>query len=568
MPAASSAPPLALAWNPTRRLWGRASSGHTPPTADLGEVHSGVESAVKLLGLVQLGGIEGEPLADAVEGLLTLQVTAGPRRGCFRWYAEESEPVDTNASFFIGLALQLLALDRSVVLPPALCSRLQDAFGQLNHWLLREIAQESPIYPNKYLGDLVCAWLGHEALDTPPPGQLEAAFRQALTFWETHHWGWGEHQSDVYAGVLLTELSALLLFARRLPADLREHAHRLTVELLALDDAYGAGPRVPQIRAYHFAGAPARIPFREQVTPWPDGADEAWVDARALQRYMLLPFGPLFHARGWTTLFPASPPVTGARELDIALAGGARARAWVAPHLRTGVLSRWPLVPDTEHQRWGLSWQTFPAALWRPAGDWGFLRFTTRRGDDMRAHPALDKARAYLANALGPGQPPPLGHTRGAQHGPHWITLRTPPGLSAKQPAWDEVTDGFWFPRLSVTPRVHQAGVRWNLLHLDYADGPVWLHHFSLASNAPPTLAGDAAIGWRWVVSHGGPAAAPPSPQLWALTVGPEPAVPPAIDHDAASVRVRWPAQGWPDLHLPVDPPAPATAEIFPEPRQ
>jgi hypothetical protein len=540
-------PPSAglLAWNENLGLWGRDSAGHTLPVAQLPRVHSGVESAVLLHALLELKLLDDSTFSAALSGLLDLQARSGPLAGCFRWYAEEEEPTDTNAAFFVGLALQLLALDRPDRIPPALRGRLDQSFDLLNRWLLAELGRESPVYPNKYLGDLVCAWLGHELLDRPAPPALLRALSDALAYWETHYWGWGEHLSDVYAGVLLAEFSALLLFAHRLPPALREQSLRLARGLLAIDDAFAGGPRVPQIRCYDFTSAPCRGSFRRQVAPWPATADHAWAGARALRRYMLLPFGPMFARRGWSDLFPPPPPPASAgRSLEIPLADGAAASAWIAPTLRTGSLSRWPLLPGAENQRWGLSWQTFPAAYWRPSGEWGFLRCTTRRDESVRAHPALDKAHAYLANALGPGEPPPLMRTVARQQGAAWIALRSLDACPAA--GWDATLDGFWLHGLARAPIPESGATGGDSLLLGHADGALRLRHFPLDPAARPALSRPTTDTWSWT-------APADSPALWCLAPADAPHdTAPTLRMEARSIAIKWPQTPWDGLHLPL----------------
>jgi hypothetical protein len=537
----ASAPPAPLlAWRDSLGLWGRPSAGHTRPVSQLPHVHSGVESAVLLHALLELDLLDEPTLSSALAGLLDLQVQAGPLAGCFRWYAEEDEPTDTNAAFFIGLALQLLALDRPERIPDALRPSLDHAFELLNRWLLAELARQSPVYPNKYLGDLVCAWLGHELLERPAPPSLVRALGEALAYWENQYWGWGEHLSDIYAGVLLAEFSALLLFARRLPPALREQSLRLVRGLLAIDDAFGDGPRVPQIRCYDFAAAPRRLSFRGQIGPWPAEADRAWAEARALRRYMLLPFGPLFARHGWSDLFPApagTGPSPAGRTLEIPLADGATASAWIAPTLRTGALSRWPLLPGAENQRWGLSWQTFPAAYWRPGGEWGFLRCTTRRDQDVRAHPALDKAHAYLANALGSGEPPPLMRTVARQIGPAWLALRALDACPAAE--WDCSRDGFWLHGLGAAPLAQSSPTGGESLLLAHPDGALRLRHFPLDPAATPDLARLALGAWSWTA----PASAP---ALWCLEpAGQSAPSTPRITVLDRAVIIDWPGSLW-----------------------
>jgi hypothetical protein len=96
-----------------------------------------------------------------------------------------------------------------------------------------------------------------------------------------------------------------------------------------------------------------------------------------------------------------------------------------------------------EHPTWGLSWQSFPAALWRPAGDWMFWRWLTREEDRERAHPALDMASAYLGNALSTRvDPPPVPQQRATltPSGELQLTRILPRPADV---AWHEVVDAF-----------------------------------------------------------------------------------------------------------------------------
>lgn len=507
-----------LTWNPDLGLWGKKSPGHTHPVKDCAVVHSGVESAVKLLALVQMGELDEDLLRRAVEGLLELQVKEGKKVGCFRWYAEESEPVDTNAAFFIILALQLLYLAYPDRIPAALKDQLRSAFERANSHFMDEIAAAGYLYPNKYLGDLVCAWLGYEILETPAPASLTTHFEKALRYWKETHWGWGEHLSDVYCSVLLTEFSALLIFAKKLPTSLRQFSFELAQQLCWIDDLYGSSPRVPQIRCYHFEYAPKRLTFRDQVAPWKEPITHEWLDKRAVQRYILLPFGPLFFAKGWTKLFPETPLPAGEQTLPAGL--NADAYSWIYPDLTVGALTRWPIVEGAEHQGWGLSWQTFPVAFWHPEGDWGFMRFTVRKGQTLKAHPAIEKATGYLMNALGPGEPPPVGKTLTHPMDRCFVILRTLPLSSGE--IWDEVTDGFWLidPSFQTVEPIQQSPSTWVTLKLTYNGHALYLHHFADEGQPSPVLDATQPNSLKWTVSH---ALAKDSPSqfknLWAITL-------------------------------------------------
>jgi hypothetical protein len=501
-----------LQWNPSLRLWGRNSPGHTRAVASLQRVHSGVESAVRLALLAQAGRLDDGLLEASVSGLLDLQMIRGPRAGCFRWYAEENEPIDTNAAFFIGLALELLLLCEPDRFPEPLRPRTHAAIERLNTWFLLELERESPIYPNKYLGDIVCAWLGHEIIGQPAPDRLLAATERAAAYWKSSRWGWGEHMSDVYSGILLIELSALLLFSRTLPKPLRLAFHDLARELVEIDDRFGDGPRTPQIRCYDFAAAPVRTSFRSQIhTPFPEDADADWFDRRAAKRYMLLPFGPWLRSRGWDLLLPQQP-VPASAELRVPLTPGFVSDSWIQNGFRSGSLSCWPMLPGTDHQQWGLSWQTFPAAFLRNDSEWGFLRFTTRVDGMLRAHPAIDKASAYLHNALGPGEPPPVGTSICRQNGPDWTAERSLPQI----PGCTEMTDGFWLHGLSAAPLEESRIENSTTLLLPDPRLPLRLIHTHEPGCPAPTLEKVDAGTWKWTVSS----SCGPLKNTWSIRLG------------------------------------------------
>jgi hypothetical protein len=47
-----------------------------------------------------------------------------------------------------------------------------------------------------------------------------------------------------------------------------------------------------------------------------------------------------------------------------------------------------PLMPSAEHNRWGLSWQSFPACFWHVNGAWGYTQWETVENGVRRCHPA------------------------------------------------------------------------------------------------------------------------------------------------------------------------------------
>ncbi len=328
----------------------------------------------------------------------------GPRQGCFTWYWGELEPVDTNAAFFIAQSLIVLHRCYADQLDAPCRTLLDEMLAGLRRWFSMCLPERMFYYPNKFLGDLVCGWLLHEEIDDA--AALEAfagVMRDAAEYWHHHGWGWGEHMSDVYAHVCLDELSLLLLLARRLPAPLREQYHDLFRELLAIEDQFDGIPRVPALRSYAFSASPTHGNYRDSIAPLPVG-----LSLHELGNQPRL--GPIFQQLGWERL--ATPRASRQQDVAIPCFDGAVARAHLEDDIILGGMSRFPLMPSADHPTWGLSWQCFPAACWRPAGDWGFLQWSVIEDGITRCHPSAEQHNAYLYNALtGQVLPPTVGRT-------------------------------------------------------------------------------------------------------------------------------------------------------------
>lgn len=466
-------------------LWTTAEAGHTRPVAELSCVHSGVEAASRLTFAAQLGALDDLPVSVAciLAGIRRLQWLDGsPQHGCFKWYAEEPHPFDTNAAFFIGLNLIILSAAYRDRLDTEAIAELDAMLADLFFWFEREAQAGAVWYPNKFLGDLTCAWLLHEQIEgSKPDAGLIAVMESAADYWSTNHWGWGEHLSDGYAGVLFNELSALLLLARHLPESIRAQCLGLLHELLVIEDAYGGDSRVPAIRTYAFSARPRLQPWRETVRPWKNQAD-----AQHTQRNTHFHFGHLFNELGWHELAGPRQP---AREwIETPCFGGAVARAWISKEhcARLGTMSRFPIMPNTEHAAWGLSWQSLPVAF--AAGDdgWGFLRWHTRENDLDRFHPARDKHSAYLRNALTDTVAPPItGLTDSLQEGADACILRRMPALSR---SWELLADQLVMIGRAFEVVREELGMDVSRLLL-HADGvPVTVFFLPLGSGVRPRL--------------------------------------------------------------------------------
>lgn len=459
-------------------LWTQDRPGHTHLVAHLKQSHSGRETATRLVIAAQLGVVDALPVRQALAGLRRLQWLDGSHQhGCFRWFAEEPHPFDTNAAFFIGLNLITLACNYREQLDLESQATLDAMLDDLSVWFDRESTTGFLHYPNKFLGDLVCAWLLRELTGrTQDTAGLRADMLDAARHWLANGWGWGEHLSDTYAAVILDELSALLLFAQHLPDDLRAAYKDLFTQLLALEDAFDGGPRVPAIRSYAFKAVERRPNYRDLIKPWTDG------------EVITTPghFCHLFHSLGWHRLAPprAARPATAV--LDTPCHGGAVARSWITPQARLGTVSNYPLMDRVEHPTWGLSWQSMPVAFAAGSDGWGFLRWHAKESGVDRFHPARDKNSAYLHNALSDMVVPPMvGRTFSLQDGPDAVVLRRMPALSRQ---WETLADQLVLTGNAFDVVREESGDEVSRLLIEAAGQPVTVFFFHLGSNRTPRI--------------------------------------------------------------------------------
>ncbi|MDQ3440474.1 MAG: hypothetical protein M3478_09015 [Planctomycetota bacterium] len=442
----------AARWDAEVGLWWQHHPGHTGRVAELPAVHPAPSAAARLLLAAQARQLESVDVSAVLGALRRMQVLKGSSmHGCIRWYWEEKWPVDQNASFFTGLSL--IALERCYAdqLLPDQHAALREILKDLGTFFRAEADQREFFYPNRCLGDIVGAWLIGEifAPEHPDAGadadaKLRLVMLDAAEYWETRGWGWGEHLSDTYAAVCLDNLSALLVLSQRLPDDVRTRYKRLFEGLLVIDDAFGGQARVPAIRSYAFGGGPTQTSYRDGVRPLADGV----ITALAPRTTPLMPpelgnvfqhrppLGATLYERGWHDLAP--PRSVQQRDVVIPSFDGV-ATARVEEDVRLGSLSRFPLMPEKENAEWGMSWQSFPVAMWRPGADWGFLQWESRSAQRIRAHPAIDLTNGYHDNALTTKESAvTVGRTFTIQRGGDIVALRVMPAIASE---WDRIVD-------------------------------------------------------------------------------------------------------------------------------
>jgi len=564
---------LMRGWDPEAGLWVQEGPGHCASVASLPRVHSGPEATARLLIAAQTGRL-GRLDADAVLSAVhrTQIRDPGPNFGRFYWYAEETTPADDHAVFFNGMSLAVLWHSYRSELPRRSRDILADILRAMQVYAEQRAQARSFFYPNEYLGYLLCAWFPLEFFENPAACErIVPLLREAAEYWRNRHWGWGEHLSDIYGGILLQELSLLLLLAQRLPADVRGGFLRLLTDLVGIEERFGDAPRVPAIRQYAFLQSPAAFHHREHVQPVPEDAlaetdpsvsgSRLFTCTAPMRRAdggAWLPLGQTFHELGWHDLVPPASPAAG--DFAIPCVDDAAAAVHLEEGLAVGSLTRFPLMPAAEHATWGLSWQCFPVALWRSGGAWGYFQWATLENDVRRAHPARNKYEVYLHNALTETvRPPIVGRTWALQHERNLLVLRVMPAVVS---AWQELSDRFRLvgDGLSVVSSsgngnwvqtvVDLGGRRVALqcVALNGAPTPAWRHEETGVTDWAVTcgkseLAGRECLMTLWGLSLSGEVREPPE-------ITPCADAPPEPGGARLECRWQWPGRSW---HVRID---------------
>jgi hypothetical protein len=516
--------------------------------------HNTIHTSYQLAKLAQVGRLRDVPVARVLAALRTAQITDGSdKHGNFMQFPQDGKVTDTNAAFFVGLNLCVLRLAYSDQLTPEELARLDQLGRDMQPWFDAEVSRRSMFYPNKFMGDLVCAWLLSEWLQTPPSETLISTTRDASVYWLQGGWGWAEHLSDLYTRIMCDQIGCVLALAPNLPNDIRRDFEQLRDSLLAIEAAYAGGPRVPSLRSYAFKKKDTPTPYWLRVKNWttPEEAARSGDDK----------YGRLFFDKNLTFTPPAplGEVSNGARFVRVPCLDGETATAWISPTARLGAITRFPLSKDWEQRTWGLAWQSFPVAFADAAEGWGFLRWRTTENGVERPQPAFD--RADKSKALISAAPEVLGQTFTRQQGPRLVALRR---LSADTHALAALADAF--DLIGFSPE--------NLQFTATADGGQRAR-FTSAGNTwtlgfHPLDSGARA---EWITGPDGPRwearwtadslkQSPRAAHIWWLAAGEEPA--PVISRQATpDAPVSWsfswpqtiPASPW---NLTLQPTAPA----------
>ena len=489
---------LRNSWNEDVGLWTQDRRGHTLTTSRLARCHPASMSVSILLFAAETGNMEGLPSGRVFATLRSMQVLdESAHHGCVRWYWEDDGIHDDNSAFFTALGLIPLATKYLDLFSRQEQELLFKILTDLRIWFDHTVKEGLVYYPNKYLGDLVCAWCLYDILDIPERDQLIDTMLWASDYWLENHWGWGEHMSDIYSCVCMDELG-LLLLSSELPDVLRGPYMKLFRDLLQIDDAYW-GVRVPAIRNYSFSDSPTHVPYRTRIQPWSaDAPVPGFSNHPHLHNY--------FHQSGWHDIAP--PKREPSEAVTVPCFGDAQTEAVLFDDVRLGSISHFPFMESADHIKWGMSCQVFPVAFWRTEGDWGFLRW--RSSEDRRVMGQPIEAMECIHSGEGKTNSLPIGvgrlltqsvrpaisgHTWCIQQGPHLLALRLMPAVTLR---WDWLSDSFDLLAHSAIVSGPEERENWSQLVLNYPERSVSLNYIDLTGHGLPQLKHISETEVRW----------------------------------------------------------------------
>ena len=564
-------------WDRETGLWWQNGPGHCASVAELDRVHSGPNATLNLLLAAELGQLERIDVRRVLEALQAMQIRdGGPNHGRFYWYAEETQLADDHAVFFNGQALIALWAMHREELDDNSRRLVREIFRDMTVYATARSRGRDLHYPNHHLGYQICAWLPQEFLGIEDAdGELAALLEETADYLLEHHWGWGEHLSDGYGAICLDEISLLLLLSKRLPDETRAKYRELLAELLAIEDAFDGGPRVPAIRSYAFDRVPQHTNYRDAIRPIPEDAllpDSVVGRLMTVSAPLPTASGHTWYALanvlcslGWHGLAPPRQPAR--RDITVPCVDGITASARVDDDVRVGSLNRFPIMPTAEHPTWGLSWQCFPVALWRAEGDWAFFQWEAVEQGRRRCHPAEDKHNAYLGNALTTSvRPPIVGRMYALQHEGNVIVLRIMPAITDE---WSQLCDRFRIISEHLDWQASECGANdrpWAQLLLSYPQRQIAVACLSLPPSLLPEVVNrtDRITDWQLTCDAESLRTRRSLVTLWGLclegeiTEPPEllpdpaaPAVPRSAEEKAWQLKWEWPTTEW---QLRIDP--------------
>ncbi len=350
----------------------RTGRAHVVALAHLTETHSIPATASYLLQSTVCG--EKDPDFEAILAAIATNCDtdpASPTYGCLKWFSEECAIADTNAAFFICLPLSLLYLLEGARLSPAELAALRRLFEGVAPWFGHMAASPSLFYPNKCLGDVAMLLAtGRILADEALTARARSFCRRFLDYADARGMGWGEDHSPGYTTVIVEMLLFVMLLEGS--GELYQRARQLIDSLMEWVVFHDGCDAVPSIRGYNF-DCQIEITYRLRELL----AGQAPQDPTA-------PLSMLAAAVGYSYQPQPLPVPRSSRRRTF---DEHYSVSHIGPHARLGVLSHYPLMPNTYmHDEWGLGWQTKPAAFIVGREEYGVLEWVTEDDEGMVRH--------------------------------------------------------------------------------------------------------------------------------------------------------------------------------------
>lgn len=383
--------------------------GHTKEVSELQCVHSGRESAQYYAAALVFNLLDEEKGLGILNELSKLQIKDEKtnQRGGFRWYREESKIADTNAAFFNMQPLVFIRLFFPEKVPHSHTVIIDEMMSHALQWFSEECANPILYYPNKIMSD------GAMLLGIASILKNEVAFKEGVEFykrWDEYTdrrgWGWGENISFCYLAIIIDALQIARNSLREREPELKNKLGERVKEGLDFVRLHGKKEFIPTIRTYNFDG-------NENVYGWLHAAAKLEYERKDVggDGFVTLPYSAIislymidefqYRSEGDTIRQDCSQADLVGKTHKERLFDDAFSYTWFGNNGKLGSVNKFPIIPGSyQHPTWGLGWQSMPVAFLVEGEQVSFLRMQVKEGDNLRAHPAIDKHKSYLNPAL------------------------------------------------------------------------------------------------------------------------------------------------------------------------
>lgn len=393
----------------------RQGYGHTREVADLKVVHAGPDSSIAYVYGKITGTIDENTGRQILEGISTLQVRdAGDERyGAFRWYIEESKPIDTNAAFFIMAPLAILSLFSPASLSSGEARAINDMLEIAYNWFSKECRNPILFYTNKIISDgALLTAIGKITGAEKYKEQSREFLNRWLDYTHKRGYGWGENLSRGYNGVTLQAFALIKKALDDNPSDriILEQFNQLEKDILDTFRFFDGYEFVPTIRSYNVNGLirlPSTLSNLAGVRGFgladgfgaADNADLMQTLRKAIT-FMIYDSRLYIDEEDYIKKgYSDSLPVPRTKQTHIM--DDKYSYSWMGSNGGLGSINKFPVIDGSyQHKTWGLGWQCFPVSAIVYDKQVSFLRFNADCGDRKRNHPHKDKHRDFLDPSL------------------------------------------------------------------------------------------------------------------------------------------------------------------------